>query len=109
MGQSVYSISSADDISKSPLSSRFPRPDRAGPSRGACPGEPRAGMCPMTTKALNANVLDPAELLKVLLAVKSGDFGARMPLHLTGLPGKVADTLNEVIQLNESMARELAR
>src|SRR5947209_7141593 len=63
----------------------------------------------MSTEAVRPDVLDPAELLRVLLAVKGGDFGVRMPPDLTGLAGKVTDTLNEVIELNESLARELAR
>src|SRR5258707_902530 len=78
-------------------------------ARGAGPGEPPAGMCPMSSEAVRPDVLAPAEFLRVLLAVKDGDFGARMPVDLTGLTGKVADTLNEVIRLNESLARELAR
>src|SRR5262249_29172317 len=31
------------------------------------------------------------------------------PAEYTGMPGKIADTLNEVLDLNDHMARELAR
>jgi hypothetical protein len=44
-----------------------------------------------------------------LRPVKKGDFTVRMPLDQTGLAGKVADALNEVIELNEHLANELVR
>ena len=48
-------------------------------------------------------------LLGVLARVKAGDFTARMPLEWTGLAGKVADSLNEVIIANQAFDEELAR
>src|SRR4051794_33506559 len=53
--------------------------------------------------------LDVTQMLDVLLAVKRGDFSARMPADVEGLPGKVADALNDVIELNRAMATELQR
>src|SRR5438093_2375766 len=53
--------------------------------------------------------LDPGQLLTVLLAVKKGDFSVRMPLDQTGIAGKIADTLNDVIEMNEKLANELVR
>ena len=47
--------------------------------------------------------------MNTLAAVKKGDFTVRMPLDQTGLAGKVADALNEVIELNEHLANELVR
>ena len=41
--------------------------------------------------------LDEKQLLKTLVAVKKGDFSVRMPLDQTGIAGKVADTLNDII------------
>src|SRR6201985_2640054 len=52
---------------------------------------------------------DNRELLAALMAFKRGDFSVRLPLDWTGVAGKVADTFNEVIGLNERMANELAR
>jgi len=40
---------------------------------------------------------DPGVLLKVLMAFRNGDFSARMPCDRVGLEGKIADTLNEII------------
>ena len=43
------------------------------------------------------------ELLRVLTEVKNGNFTVRMPFDQVGLSGKVCDTLNEIITLNEKM------
>jgi signal transduction histidine kinase/HAMP domain-containing protein len=53
--------------------------------------------------------LDPAVLLNVLAQVRGGDFTARMPLEWTGVAGKVADALNDVIIANQAVETELAR
>ena len=63
----------------------------------------------MSTSLPGTEVLDSGLLLNTLAAVKKGDFTVRMPLDQTGLAGKVADTLNEVIELNEHLANELVR
>src|SRR5262249_34912063 len=42
-------------------------------------------------------------------ALKKGQSSVRLPVEWTGLAGKVADTFNEVVELNERMARELER
>ena len=56
-----------------------------------------------------ADSVDPKVLLSVLAKVKSGDFTARMPLEWTGVAGKVADGLNDVIIANQALEAELAR
>ena len=38
-----------------------------------------------------------------------GDFSARMPLEWTGVAGKVADGLDDVIVANQMLGAELAR
>ena len=65
----------------------------------------------MATRALSKlpESLDASELLAVLTAYKSGDFTARMGPDKTGLAGKVADTLNEIIERNQRFANEVAR
>jgi hypothetical protein len=45
----------------------------------------------------------------VLADVGDGDFSARMPLEWTGVAGKIADRLNDVIAANETLDAELAR
>ena len=60
-------------------------------------------------RSISADRLDAKELLDVLLAVKKGDFTARLPADRLGLAGKVADVLNDVIALNQTTAEELQR
>jgi HAMP domain-containing protein/signal transduction histidine kinase/CheY-like chemotaxis protein len=69
------------------------------------------------TKKSNGNVkqkvvydepeLDRRELLRVLSEVKNGNFNVRMPIHLLGIDGKICDTLNDIIYLNEKLMDEL--
>ncbi len=56
-----------------------------------------------------ASAIDTNVLLAALVALKRGDCSVRLPMHWTGVAGKVADTFNEVVELNERMARELDR
>ncbi|MGI8425833.1 MAG: ATP-binding protein [Actinomycetota bacterium] len=56
-----------------------------------------------------ADTVDSKVLLSFLAQVKEGDFTARMPLEWTGVAGKVADGLNDVIIANQSLEAELAR
>jgi signal transduction histidine kinase/HAMP domain-containing protein/ActR/RegA family two-component response regulator len=70
------------------------------------------GDLPATVPSSNAgggDDLDQAVLLRVLADVRHGDFSARMPLAWTGVPGKIADTLNEIIAANETLGVELAK
>jgi methyl-accepting chemotaxis protein len=57
----------------------------------------------------NAGTVDSTVLLSVLARVRAGDFAARMPLEWTGVAGKIADGLNDVIIANQELAAELAR
>jgi HAMP domain-containing protein/CheY-like chemotaxis protein/signal transduction histidine kinase len=57
-----------------------------------------------TTDSLNAKLL-----LKTLVAFKKGDFSARLPGEWTGEAGKIADTLNDIIELSDKTAKELDR
>ena len=65
----------------------------------------------MTNKASldDTDQLDLRELLACLLAFKKGDLSVRMPLDRTGLAGKIADGLNDVIDQSAQLAREIDR
>jgi len=52
---------------------------------------------------------DARHLLVALMALKKGDFSVRLPIEWEGISGKIADTFNEVIELNDKMAKELDR
>ena len=54
-------------------------------------------------------VLDRGELLRALRAFKRGDFSVRMPLNLTGIDGEIAQTFNDVVELEEAKAAEIGR
>jgi signal transduction histidine kinase/HAMP domain-containing protein/ActR/RegA family two-component response regulator len=62
-----------------------------------------------STLTRNASTLDENAVLSVLSKVKAGDFSARLPLDWTGVAGKIADGLNEVITYNQALEAELAR
>src|SRR5712675_162358 len=47
------------------------------------------------------------ELLRVFLAVRDGDFTVRLPEHWSGLHGKIADAVNDVVAANQAMANQL--
>ncbi|MBN1288242.1 MAG: response regulator [Actinobacteria bacterium] len=53
--------------------------------------------------------LDEKKLLEFSLALKKGDFDARLPIELTGLQGKVADTLNDVAGMIGTVTAEVNR
>src|SRR5262245_45185696 len=57
-----------------------------------------------TTKELDAKLL-----LKTLTALKKGNFSIRLPNDWTGVNGKIADTLNDVIEMNDRLVKELER
>uniref|UniRef100_UPI00293D6E4A HAMP domain-containing protein n=1 Tax=Janthinobacterium sp. TaxID=1871054 RepID=UPI00293D6E4A len=59
----------------------------------------------MTRTTEAGEPLDLALLLATLTALKKGDFAARMPSDLSGLGGKIADTLNEILETKQSMVR----
>jgi HAMP domain-containing protein/CheY-like chemotaxis protein/signal transduction histidine kinase len=53
--------------------------------------------------------LDNRTLLNALVAFHNGDFSARLPVDHTGITGKIADTINEIFEMNSRMRDELAR
>ena len=57
----------------------------------------------------DSQILDTTTLLNAMSALRRGDFTARLPAEWTGVAGKVADTFNQVVELNERMAAELER
>jgi len=61
------------------------------------------------SQKLLGNELDSTLLLSVLTAVKKGDFSTRLPLDWSGVNGKIADALNDIIEINDKIARGLAR
>jgi HAMP domain-containing protein/signal transduction histidine kinase/CheY-like chemotaxis protein len=53
--------------------------------------------------------VDNRLLLRVLSDFRKGDFSVRLPVDSTGIAGKIYDTINEAIDLNSRLTRELER
>jgi HAMP domain-containing protein/signal transduction histidine kinase/CheY-like chemotaxis protein len=49
------------------------------------------------------------ELLHVLTEMREGNFSVRMPIDQIGLSGKICDTLNDIISLNDKMTVEFTK
>ncbi|MEY2476889.1 MAG: hypothetical protein QOG87_2204 [Actinomycetota bacterium] len=58
---------------------------------------------------MHADAVDASVLLTFLAKLEGGDFTARMPLDWTGVAGKAADGLNDVVIANQMLEAELAR
>src|SRR5271155_5757375 len=52
---------------------------------------------------------DLSLILSSLQTMRDGDFSVRLPGSWTGLPGKLADTFNEIVGANQQISRELKR
>jgi HAMP domain-containing protein/signal transduction histidine kinase/DNA-binding response OmpR family regulator len=64
---------------------------------------------PARVTELTTETIDARLVLRVLSDFRKGDFTTRLPSEQTGLTGKIYDALNEVIDLNERMAKEFDR
>jgi HAMP domain-containing protein/CheY-like chemotaxis protein/signal transduction histidine kinase len=64
---------------------------------------------PTRVPAGSPDTLDTEQLLAVLTAVRKGDFSVNMPVSQVGVAGKIADALNDIIDLNRETAREFER
>ncbi|WP_223544935.1 HAMP domain-containing protein [Pseudomonas sp. A-B-19] len=63
----------------------------------------------MATVTTPIEAFDMKTLLTALKALRNGDFTTRMPNDWTGMPGKIADTLNEIIDMAADTATEFER
>ncbi len=59
--------------------------------------------------AANEDKLDARRLLHALSAVKKGDFSVRLPTNWGGIDGKIADTLNDIIEMMSDSTKEIER
>src|SRR6266849_5389588 len=65
---------------------------------------------PTTTAVANGEFdADLSVILASLQTMRDGDFSVRLPGSWTGLPGKIADTFNDIVAANQRIARELKR
>ncbi|MBI5368429.1 MAG: HAMP domain-containing protein, partial [Planctomycetes bacterium] len=84
------------------------KPARVEPepaSAASAPAHPGAASA-HASAATPAGDLDPHKLLRVLTAIKKGDFTVRLAADQVGLGGKINDTLNDILDRLEGMAQE---
>jgi len=60
-------------------------------------------------KSIDTDDLDVGLLLNALKSFKKGNFNIRMPVNQSGIAGAIAETFNDVAELNEAMAKEFDR
>ncbi len=60
-------------------------------------------------KKMDLDLVDNRLLFEVLNEVKNGNFSVRMPIDQVGLAGKICDTLNDIIEINEKMMLEFTK
>jgi len=72
-------------------------------------GKPRSRVAKRRSASAVPETLDAHQLLDVLSEVRKGNFGVRIPKGHTEIAGQIASTLNEIIEYNELLARELQR
>jgi len=80
------------------------------PKNGRTAGAPSTTAAPTeTSNGHTTSVLDGRELLRVLNVFRRGDFSVRMNPDTEGLQGRIADTLNDILELSERTAKEFER
>ncbi|MGH8748670.1 MAG: HAMP domain-containing protein, partial [Burkholderiales bacterium] len=63
----------------------------------------------MTDLQFAPEMLERKAMLAALRAFRKGDFSVRLPNDLTGIDGEIAEAFNDVVEMNEAVADELAR
>jgi HAMP domain-containing protein/signal transduction histidine kinase/CheY-like chemotaxis protein len=53
--------------------------------------------------------LDNRHILMALKAFRRGDFSVRLPGHFDGVEGEIAETFNEIVELNDQVTKEFDR
>ncbi|MEQ8470475.1 MAG: HAMP domain-containing protein [Marinoscillum sp.] len=55
------------------------------------------------------HMLTDPELYKKLLHIRNGDFTVRFPVDQVGISGKICDTLNEIVEMNQILVSEVSQ
>ena len=59
--------------------------------------------------AQTLTTLDHQIMFNALNAVRHGEFSVRLPLNWEGLDGKIADAFNDIVSMEEKLAKEIER
>src|SRR5712692_1886318 len=57
-----------------------------------------------TLPASPTDEIDSGTLLTALKTLRRGDFSVRLPMNWPGMAGKIADTFNDIAEMNENLA-----
>jgi HAMP domain-containing protein len=101
-GSAVASRRAAKPAAAKPAAAKSAPARAATASAVAATPPTMAGDCAFSTAEARL-------LLEALTALKQGDVKVRLPLEWTGIQGKLAETFNEVVDLNERITQELGR
>ncbi len=72
--------------------------------------QPKAPRSPVSSRVDHeVNDLDARQMLAKLMALKKGDFSARLPIEWTGTAGKISDVFNNVAELMEHSTADISR
>ena len=85
------------------------KPPSDGQRKQHIDGAPADGRAHSLSLDTHDHSVDSKTLLRILRAVRKGDFSVRMPEDQVGAAGEIADILNDVIDLNDRMAKEFER
>src|SRR5262245_22572713 len=94
---------------KSAGRSRGPEPGGRTPTAERDGAKKRQARADSDVMVSSRSFLEQRLLLSALVALKKGDFSVRLPIDLEGVDGKIADTFNDVVELNHKLAKELER
>ena len=77
-------------------------------------GTPTPSPSPSPSETISGSLageptFDKQILLKALVALRQGDFSIHLPTDWIGLNGKIADTFNDIVDLNLNVVHELDR
>ncbi len=78
-------------------------------NRGNGNGDLHQGSGELAMRAGEAVSSELTAILASLQTMRDGEFSVRLPGSWTGLPGKIADTFNEIVAANQHIALELKR
>src|SRR5687768_6417644 len=104
--------SKTNGSAKEPISSVLPEtlnPPQSSAKKNGTKAKNGKTKTPVLLTDYDDETLDNRELLRVLGEVRNGNFSLRMPIDKIGISGKICDTLNEIISLNEILMLELTK
>ena len=106
----MKSVTAENGVRRVALKRAVPKNGSKAAKNGAMERRPTEPLPNRTNGAKGAKARRDANvLLNTLIAFKRGNFSVRMPVDQTDLEGKIADALNDVLEINQKMVSEFER